>query len=75
MRRNIKEVIGCVALLLVLLMTAGCFPFLNDDIIDNGNMDNNDLLSLREIYKDHFLIGGAVSIAGWSSRSLIVIEI
>ena len=51
-------------------MTAGCFPFLNDDIIDNGNMDNNDLLSLREIYKDHFLIGGAVSIAGWSSRSL-----
>ncbi len=49
------------SLLLVVLLAAGCVPA--DEELQT--------LSLREIYKDYFEIGGAVAVASWAPNTLV----
>lgn len=67
MKRKLAGFIRCAVLVLVLVLSVGCFPMVTTKP-DDGKAPG--IPSLREIYQDYFEIGAAVSIAGWSSKTI-----
>ena len=67
MKRKLAGFIRCAVLVLVLVLSVGCFPMVTTKP-DDGKAPG--IPSLREIYQDYFEIGAAVSIAGWSLKTI-----
>ncbi len=65
MRNSFKRVVGIVLLFLTVTVALGS----SQALAQVWEVSAVDVPSLREIYKDYFEIGAAVSIAGWSSKT------
>lgn len=68
LKKSLRKYVSCLVLILVMTFTAGCLPIFNLDVCAS---EPKGIPSLKEIYKDYFEIGAAVSIASWSSQTFI----
>ncbi len=65
LKRTFNKVVAPILLLVALLLSSGITPVIGK----TPEISVVDIPSLREIYKDYFEIGTAVSIAGWSAKT------
>jgi len=67
LQRNFRSIVRVSFLLLIVVMTSGCWLF---PVEEEREVVVYDMPSLREIYKDYFEIGAAVSSAKRSTNTL-----